>query len=83
MLAQIELNAMREQALVHLEQQTGENRADLLLKMFDFYVEYHSVKSTRAVPNLSPERVQLFQQIAKAQEFQDEKAIYARYGVEP
>lgn len=79
MFAQIELNAMREQALVHLEQQTGENRADLLLKMFDFYMEHH--KAPRSVPTMQPERAQLFTQIASAPEFDDENAVYARYGV--
>lgn len=80
MLAQIELNAMREQALVHLEQQTGENRADLLLKMFDFYIEHHK-KSPRPVPTMQPERAQLFTQIANSPEFADENAVYARYSV--
>lgn len=80
MLAHIELNAMREQALVHLEQQTGEKRADLLLKMFDFYMEHHN-KPVRTVPTMQPERAQLFAQIASAPEFDDEDAVYARYGV--
>lgn len=81
MLAQIELNPMREQALVRLEQQTGENRADLLLKMFDFYMEHH--KLPRSVPAMQPERARLFAQIAGAPEFADEKAVYERYGVKP
>lgn len=80
MLAHIELNAMREQALVHLEQQTGEKRANLLLKMFDFYMEYHD-RSVRTIPTMQPERAKLFAQIARASAFNDENSVYARYGV--
>ena len=39
MRAQIELNAGRAAALVKLEQETGESRSSLLLKMFDSYIE--------------------------------------------
>ena len=79
MLAQLELNPSREQALIHLEQETGENRSDLLLKMFDFYMENHHQQ--RPVPSLSSERTKLFEQIAQSQDFADENSIYQRYGV--
>ena len=78
MLAQLELNAMREQALIHLEQETGEERDTLLLKMFDFYIANHQI---RAVPTLSSERTKLFTQIAQSDDFLDKNAIYERYGV--
>lgn len=39
MRAQIELNAGRAAALAKLEQETGESRSSLLLKMFDSYIE--------------------------------------------
>lgn len=83
MLAQIELNPAREQALVHLEQETGENRQDLLLKMFDFYMENHNQKTLRAVPELSAERAKLFQQIGQSTEFNDKNSVYERYGIKP
>ena len=77
MLAQLELNPSREQALIHLEQETGENRSDLLLKMFDFYMANHH--QPRPVPSLSSERTKLFEQIAQSQDFADENSIYQRY----
>lgn len=80
MLAQIELNPAREQVLVHLEQETGENHQDLLLKMFDFYMENHNQKTLRAVPELSAERAKLFQKIGQVTEFNDKNSVCERYG---
>ena len=85
MLAKIELDAMREQELVHLERETGEKRDVLLLKIFDFYLKHHlknyASQVARPIPTLSVQRTQLFQQIATAKEFDSENAIYERYGV--
>ncbi|MBR3481313.1 MAG: hypothetical protein IKH45_00300 [Neisseriaceae bacterium] len=79
MLAQLELNAIREQALIHLEQETGEKRHEILLKMFDFYIENYKNKQYRQVPKLSAEHAHLFEQIEQAKDFSDENAVYQRY----
>ncbi|MBP5788751.1 MAG: hypothetical protein J6W29_00765, partial [Neisseriaceae bacterium] len=63
MLAQLELNTIREQALIHLEQETGEKRNELLLKMFDFYIANYKNQQYRQVPKLSAEHAHLFEQI--------------------
>ncbi|MBR5940365.1 MAG: hypothetical protein IKZ88_03830 [Neisseriaceae bacterium] len=81
MLAQLELNAIREEALIHLEQETGEKRNELLLKMFDFYIANYKNKQLRAVPKLSAEHAHLFEQIEQAKDFSDENAVYQRYGI--
>ena len=81
MLAQLELNSIREQALIHLEQETGEKRNELLLKMFDFYIANYKNQQYRQVPKLSAEHAHLFEQIEQAKDFSDENAVYQRYGI--
>ena len=81
MLAQLELNTIREQALIHLEQETGEKRNELLLKMFDFYIANYKNQQYRQVPKLSAEHAHLFEQIEQAKDFSDENAVYQRYGI--
>ena len=81
MLAQLELNSIREQALIHLEQETGEKRHEILLKMFDFYIANYKNQQYRQVPKLSAEHAHLFEQIEQAKDFADENAVYQRYGI--